>query len=150
MEVRLPGFENWNENVPEVRVQPIDDGLALRFRDQLNSSGLNRHSEELEAWLIDGTSHALQYSTHGVFRFFGKFPPPIARHLMKEYSSPGDVVLGQARSLNVRADKLTFQNQTRQDLVQAMQAAKYELSSYESLAGFAVHSYESYALWLKR
>ena len=47
----------------------------------------------IEAWKVKGTNKQLSYSTHGVFRFFGKFPPPIARHLIGGFSKPGDWVL---------------------------------------------------------
>ena len=33
---------------------------------------------KLEVWTAIGTNNELSYSTHGIFRFFGKFPPPIA------------------------------------------------------------------------
>jgi hypothetical protein len=46
-----------------------------------------------EAWTIDASNRELQYATHGIFRFFGKFPPPIAAHLIDRYSAPGDLVL---------------------------------------------------------
>ena len=47
----------------------------------------------IESWKVTGTNKQLSYSTHGVFRFFGKFPPPIARHLIGEFSERGDWVL---------------------------------------------------------
>ncbi len=47
----------------------------------------------IEAWKVTGTNKQLSYSTHGVFRFFGKFPPPIARHLIGEFSERGDWIL---------------------------------------------------------
>jgi site-specific DNA-methyltransferase (cytosine-N4-specific) len=47
----------------------------------------------VEAWTVQGTSRALAYSTHGVFRYFGKFPPPIAKRLITTFSAPGDLVL---------------------------------------------------------
>jgi hypothetical protein len=47
----------------------------------------------VEAWTVQGTSRSLAYSTHGVFRYFGKFPPPIAKRLILSFSSPGDLVL---------------------------------------------------------
>jgi hypothetical protein len=47
----------------------------------------------VEAWTVQGTSRSLAYSTHGVFRYFGKFPPPIAERLIASFSSPGDLVL---------------------------------------------------------
>ena len=46
-----------------------------------------------EAWTVRGTSHQLAYATHGVFRFFGKFPPPIAAlYLLREHTREGDLV----------------------------------------------------------
>lgn len=47
----------------------------------------------IEAWKVTGTNKQLSYSTHGVFRFFGKFPPPIARHLISEFTERGDWVI---------------------------------------------------------
>jgi site-specific DNA-methyltransferase (cytosine-N4-specific) len=47
----------------------------------------------LEAWTVNGTSRELAYSTHGIFRYFGKFPPPIARRLITSFSQPADSVL---------------------------------------------------------
>ncbi|HTQ04670.1 MAG TPA: DNA methyltransferase [Polyangiaceae bacterium] len=46
-----------------------------------------------EAWTVHGTSRALAAGTHGIFRYFGKFPPPIARELLRAFSAPGAWVL---------------------------------------------------------
>jgi hypothetical protein len=46
-----------------------------------------------EAWTLAATNRELQYATHGLFRFFGKFPPPIAAHLIAAYTRPGDLVI---------------------------------------------------------
>jgi len=46
-----------------------------------------------EAWTVTGTSQQLAYATHGIFRFFGKFPPPIAKHLIERFSGEGDWLL---------------------------------------------------------
>ena len=48
---------------------------------------------QVEAWTFAGSNHALAYSTHGAFRYFGKFPPPVARRLIEEYTVPGDQVV---------------------------------------------------------
>lgn len=52
----------------------------------------------LEAWTALGTNHQLAYSTHGIFRYFGKFPAPIATHLIETFTEPedkiADVMLG--------------------------------------------------------
>lgn len=47
----------------------------------------------VEAWTVTGTNRELAYATHGLFRFFGKFPPPIARHLILKHTQPGDFIV---------------------------------------------------------
>ena len=47
----------------------------------------------VEAWTIAATNKQLHYATHGIFRFFGKFPPPIAGRLIAKYTGAGDLVL---------------------------------------------------------
>jgi hypothetical protein len=78
----------------------LSPGISVRFgRD------LSRRERELlrlarladlapcEAWTVHGTSRQLAYATHGIFRFFGKFPPPVARRLLERFSVEGDWVL---------------------------------------------------------
>jgi len=45
------------------------------------------------AWTTTASNQRLGYSTHGLFRYFGKFPPPIATRLIEEYTNPGDLIL---------------------------------------------------------
>lgn len=47
----------------------------------------------VEVWTAIGTNKQMAYSTHGIFRYFGKFPPPIATHLISTYTQKQDVVL---------------------------------------------------------
>ncbi|MGH3085557.1 MAG: DNA methyltransferase, partial [Gaiellaceae bacterium] len=47
----------------------------------------------VEAWTVPGSSRQLSYATHGVFRFFGKFPPPVAGHLISTHTAPGELVI---------------------------------------------------------
>lgn len=47
---------------------------------------------ECEAWTVKGTNNELSYSTHGIFRYFGKFPPPVATHLINAHTKEGDLV----------------------------------------------------------
>jgi site-specific DNA-methyltransferase (cytosine-N4-specific) len=73
----------------DVRTPPALSGregelLALARLDSL---------APVEAWRVTGTNRQLAYSTHGVFRFFGKFPPPVARQLVESLSNEGDWVL---------------------------------------------------------
>lgn len=46
-----------------------------------------------EAWTALGSNVQVNYSTHGIFRYFGKFPATIATHLIFQYTCEGDVVL---------------------------------------------------------
>lgn len=53
------------------------------------------HLDEIapvEFWTAWGTNQQMAYSTHGAFRYFGKFPPPIATHLLQRYTAAGDTV----------------------------------------------------------
>ena len=85
----LPGDASGPSSRPSVRVRAelSDDERRLVSQANLGAHGV------VQAWLIDATNRQLQYATHGIFRFFGKFPPPIADHLIRNYSAPGDVVL---------------------------------------------------------
>jgi len=47
----------------------------------------------LEAWTALGTNNQISYSTHGIFRYFGKFPSTIAAHLIMKYTSENDTVI---------------------------------------------------------
>jgi site-specific DNA-methyltransferase (cytosine-N4-specific) len=64
-----------------------DDEIALL--DQAKLAEL----APFEAWSAQGTNRELAYATHGAFRYFGKFPPPIANHLITEYSCSSDYVI---------------------------------------------------------
>ena len=46
-----------------------------------------------ESWSIGASNRELQYATHGIYRFFGKFPPPIAAELVRRYTATGDLVI---------------------------------------------------------
>lgn len=46
-----------------------------------------------ESWCAVGTNVQLSYSTHGMFRYFGKFPPVIATYLINTYTSETDLVI---------------------------------------------------------
>ena len=57
------------------------------------ASGLDGLGVPCEEWTSAASNRALRYATHGLFRYFGKFPPLVARHLIAQYTSPGDTVL---------------------------------------------------------
>lgn len=75
--------------------------VFLEIRDESNmleqEKELLKHSElgdfaKVEVWSAVGTNHQLAYSAHGAFRYFGKFPPPIATYLINSYTKEGETV----------------------------------------------------------
>jgi site-specific DNA-methyltransferase (cytosine-N4-specific) len=50
----------------------------------------------LESWVVVGTNSQINYATHGVYRYFGKFPAPIAAKLIETYTTAGETVLDPA------------------------------------------------------
>lgn len=53
----------------------------------LQSADLERFGIPSEDWTIEGSSSALSYATHGIFRYFGKFPPPVAKRFIGDLHS---------------------------------------------------------------
>ncbi len=54
-------------------------------------SGLSDLGVPAVAWACEASNRAQQYSTHGLFRYFGKFPPYVAQELISDYTAPGYV-----------------------------------------------------------
>ncbi len=63
------------------------------LKKQFDMSRLGELHIAVEIWTSSATTWELQYATHGLYRFFGKFPPPIARHLITSFCSETDAVL---------------------------------------------------------
>lgn len=79
-----------NNDVTNIEVRGFDNLLDNEI-ELLKSAGL-LHMAPHEAWTALGTNNQLSYATHGAFRYFGKFPPPIATHLIKKYTDIGDLI----------------------------------------------------------
>lgn len=75
------GIEIRNQN------ELIDQEIAL-----IEKSGLDQLAP-VETWTALGTNQQLAYATHGIFRYFGKFPPPIATYMISQYTSENDLVI---------------------------------------------------------
>lgn len=84
----IPGMGTGIEIVAESRMDPVH----RNFLKSAELSGL----AEAESWTVIGSNSAINYSTHGVFRYFGKFPAPIARHLISKYVSDNGLVIDPA------------------------------------------------------
>ncbi|MCK4787123.1 MAG: site-specific DNA-methyltransferase [Desulfobacteraceae bacterium] len=67
--------------------------MRTRFIRVLAESGITDFSPHVETWTSTATNKALSYSSHGIFRYFGKFPPPIARYLINTYTDPNDLTI---------------------------------------------------------
>jgi hypothetical protein len=65
--------------------------LRAEEREQLERAGLWGLAP-VESWSATGSSRDNGYATHGLFRFFGKFPPPLAAHLIAAHTRPGERV----------------------------------------------------------
>ena len=60
------------------------------LRGYLKEANLKKYQKNAETWKIEESSQKLQYFTHGFFRFFGKFPPPVASKFLDEYFEKSD------------------------------------------------------------
>ena len=69
------------------------DSLSDVARENWKLSGLDVLGVPCEEWSSAASNRALRYFSHGLFRYFGKFPPLVARHLISAYTKPGDTVL---------------------------------------------------------
>jgi len=84
----------------EQKVHEKDIKLDIRKQSEfhsneielIESAQLNIFNCNFEAWTAIGTNKAMAYSTHGAFRYFGKFPPPIATYLITQHTKEDDVV----------------------------------------------------------
>ena len=61
----------------------------------------------------------------------------------------GTVILRESRATYVPSNKLSFARYSGSELRVVMEQTALELQRFESLYGFAIHSYESYRPWLE-
>jgi site-specific DNA-methyltransferase (cytosine-N4-specific) len=81
-----------NEQLSDLSAHAKDKKPSVKsrdwIRDYLISSDLHDLGCEYEDWEIKESSAELSYLTHGFFRYFGKFPPPVARRFIEELHDP--------------------------------------------------------------
>lgn len=82
-----------NQDLFNVQVHDTFDS-KLRLQPYLIMADLDNLPCEYEDWEIQGSSAELSYLSHGFFRFFGKFPPPVAKRFIEELhdASKGPIV----------------------------------------------------------
>ena len=73
-----------------LKIRHADEMLEQEI-ELLKIAGLDNLAE-IETWTTIGTNAQLSYVTHGAFRYFGKFPPPIATYLIEKYTGENDWV----------------------------------------------------------
>jgi hypothetical protein len=67
----------------------------------------------------------------------------------RQKTTTGTVMLRESRATDVPSDKLSFARYSRSELKDVIEQTALELQHFESLYGFAIHSYESYRPWLE-
>jgi hypothetical protein len=94
----------------ELKQATLDDSFVLSgqgkvsLQSYLAQANLDRIKCDSELWLINESSHQLSYLTHNFFRFFGKFPPPVAERFIKQLHEPSygpilDPMMGSGTTL---------------------------------------------------
>ncbi len=67
----------------------------------------------------------------------------------RQETTTGTVILRESRATDVPSGKLSFARHDRSELERVIEQTALELQQFESLYGFAIHSYESYRPWLE-
>jgi len=80
------------QEIPTLEVLPWPQTDA-NLGEQLELSRLRELEAPTQIWTSSASTRELQYATHGLYRFFGKFPPPVARYLITRFCREADVVL---------------------------------------------------------
>lgn len=80
------------DSVPELVTLARGDMSELALANW-RASGLSELGAPAQEWTSGASAHALGYATHGLFRYFGKSPPVVARHLLRSFTEPGDAML---------------------------------------------------------
>ncbi len=78
---------------PELEISKLDADSLEMYRFLMDQSHLNELTNNIEVWTTSASNRALAYHSHGIVRYFGKFPPPIARHLITTYTKKGHLVI---------------------------------------------------------
>jgi site-specific DNA-methyltransferase (cytosine-N4-specific) len=69
------------------------DPKNFDLESYLKESKLEQFKKNSETWRIEESSQKLQYFTHGFFRYYGKFPPPVASRFLEEYHKKSDELI---------------------------------------------------------
>lgn len=78
---QLPLFTSEDTQPP---ISQSNDWLS----EYLIAAELEEFIGSAESWEIEGSNAKLSYLSHGFFRYFGKFPPPVAKRFIEELHDP--------------------------------------------------------------
>lgn len=81
------------KKIPSLEVFKLNKEVKDKFSVLIKESGVLRFSKNLEVWTSLESNKSLSYFSHGIFRYFGKFPPLIASHLINKYTKEGDYIV---------------------------------------------------------
>lgn len=85
--------EEYNEKkIPDIEIFELGD-VYENYKELIKNSKILDFSPKVQAWTSSASTKALSYYSHGIFRYFGKFPSVVARHLISEYTSENDFVI---------------------------------------------------------
>ena len=115
--------------LPDERLMVYDGGERSRW----DVSG------DLVAEPLGGTRVRLTWVPAAERRADGRYP----------WAGPGARLLRHREELQVPSSKITFANLRAADLERTLERARAGLLHRKSLAGFIIHSYESYRPWLE-
>lgn len=86
-------IKEYNEKkIPNMEVYELGD-VYENYKELIKNSKILDFAPKVQAWTSSASTKALSYYSHGIFRYFGKFPSIVARHLMSEYTSENDFVI---------------------------------------------------------
>jgi len=82
-----------NKPIPELETSSLRGSNKVIYGKLASLARIEKFSPKVEVWTTKASNKSLSYFSHGIFRYFGKFPPPIARYLIDTYTSPRDLVV---------------------------------------------------------
>ena len=78
---------------PNIGIEIVtDEDLSPNVRNLIDKANFSS-TTPIESWSVLGTNQQQAYLTHGIFRYFGKFPPSIATYLITTFSTTDELVI---------------------------------------------------------
>lgn len=78
--------------IPDIEIYELGD-VYEKYEELIKKSKILDFSPIVQVWTSSASTKVLSYYSHGIFRYFGKFPSVVARHLINTYTSENDFVI---------------------------------------------------------